>query len=235
MHVLRHYENDRGLAKRDFDSKNQFNVPKKNSAGALSPDHKTCSCFLIEVKWSSMALASTLFRFKIELSDMEKGNYQTLDLRVAQHPSETMAYLFTRIFAYALSFEEGIEFSPEGLNNPDGPTIRTMNHARGSSNDIKLWIEIGNPSERKMHKASKASEKLRIYTYKDPEVLMNEISKHDIFKKNEIEVFAIDPHFLSRLDLIVKKENRWTLIFNDGILLLNGDHFSEETEIKRIQ
>ena len=87
-----------------------------------------------------MALASTLYRFKIELSDMENSIYQSLDLRVAQHPSETMAYLFTRVFAYALSYEEGIEFSPEGLSNPDGPTIRTLNHSRGSSNDVKLWI-----------------------------------------------------------------------------------------------
>jgi uncharacterized protein YaeQ len=182
-----------------------------------------------------MALASTLYRFKIELSDMENSIYQSLDLRVAQHPSETMAYLFTRVFAYALSYEEGIEFSPEGLSNPDGPTIRTLNHSRGSSNDVKLWIEIGNPSERKMHKASKASEKLRIYTYKDPQVLMNEISKHDIYNKNQIEIYALDPQFLGRLDLVVKKENRWTLIFNDGVMMLNGDNFSEETEIKRIQ
>lgn len=182
-----------------------------------------------------MALASTLYRFKIELSDMEKSNYQSLDLRVAQHPSETMAYLFTRVFAYALSYEEGIEFSPEGLNNPEGPTIRTLDTSRGSSNDVKLWIEIGHPSERKMHKASKASEKLRIYTYKDPNVLMNEISRHDIYNKNKIEIYAIDPKFLERLDAIVKKENRWTLIFNDGVMMLNGDNFSEETEIKRIQ
>ena len=86
-----------------------------------------------------------------------------------------------------------------------------------------------------MHKASKASEKLRIYTYKDPQVLMNEISKHDIYKKDQIEVFAIDPLFLERLENVVKKENRWTLIFNDGTMMLNGDNFSEETEIKRIQ
>lgn len=182
-----------------------------------------------------MALASTLYRFKIELSDMEKSNYQSLDLRVAQHPSETMAYLFTRVFAYALSYEEGLEFSPEGLNNPEGPTIRTLDNSRGSSNDVKLWIEIGNPSERKMHKASKASEQLRIYTYKDPNVLMNEISRHDIYNKNKIEIYAIDPKFLERLEAIVKKENRWTLIFNDGVMMLNGDSFSEETEIRRIQ
>ena len=182
-----------------------------------------------------MALTSTLYRFKIELSDMEKSNYHSLDLRIAQHPSETMAYLFTRVIAFALSFEEGIEFSPDGLNNPEGPTIRTLNHSRGTSNDVKLWIEIGNPSERKMHKASKASEKLRIYTYKDPQVLMNEISKHDIYKKDQIEVYSIDPYFLKKLETVVKKENRWTLIFNDGTMMLNGDNFSEETEIKRIQ
>lgn len=182
-----------------------------------------------------MALASTLYRFKIELSDLEKSNYQSLDLRVAQHPSESLAYLLTRVFAFALSYEEGIAFSAEGLNNPEGPTIMTLNRSRGSNTDISLWVEIGNPSERKMHRASKASDKLKIYTYKDPAVLMNEISKHDIYKKNEIEVYSIDSKFLDRLEPFLKKENRWTLIFNDGLMMLNGDQFSEETEIKQHQ
>lgn len=182
-----------------------------------------------------MALTSTLYRFRIELSDMEKSNYQSLDLRVAQHPSESMTYLLTRVFAYALSYEDGLEFSPEGLNNPEGPTIRSLDHSRGSSNDVKLWIEIGNPSERKMHKASKASKQLRIYTYKDPNVLMGEMAKHDIFNKNKIEVYAIESNFLERLEPIVKKENRWNLIFNDGVMMLSGENFSEETEVRKIQ
>ena len=53
-----------------------------------------------------MALPSKLYRFKIELSDPEKAAYLSLDFRIAQHPSESLQYLLTRVFAYALNFHQ---------------------------------------------------------------------------------------------------------------------------------
>ena len=73
-----------------------------------------------------MALPSKLFRFKIELSDLEKGSYQSLDFRAAQHPSESLTYLLTRVLAYCLSYEEDLEFSAGGLADPDSPCSSSM-------------------------------------------------------------------------------------------------------------
>lgn len=164
---------------------------------------------------------------------MEKSTYESLDLRVAQHPSESMQYLLTRVLAYALSYEEGVEFSAGGLSDPDSPCIRVLNPGVGAGSDVKVWIEIGNPNERKMHKASKASGKLKIFTYKDPAVLMNEINNHQIHRKEDIEIYSISSKFLDRIESKVKKENRWTLIHNDGVIMLNADDITEETELKR--
>ncbi|MES3037442.1 MAG: YaeQ family protein, partial [Bdellovibrionota bacterium] len=50
-----------------------------------------------------MALPSTLYRFKIDLSDIERGVYEQLEFRVAQHPSESLVYLLTRVLAYVLN------------------------------------------------------------------------------------------------------------------------------------
>ena len=61
-----------------------------------------------------MALQSTVYHLQIELSDVDRGVYEALDLRVARHPSESMAYLLTRTIAYALLYEEGIAFSRGG-------------------------------------------------------------------------------------------------------------------------
>ena len=111
-----------------------------------------------------MSAATTLFRFRIELSDVERNVYTTLDFRVAMHPSETPLYLMTRVLAYALnSGEEGLqrlEFSPGGLSNPDAPSIQVLSPTGTSL----LWIEIGNPSARKLHRAAKASRRVRVYT-----------------------------------------------------------------------
>lgn len=178
-----------------------------------------------------MALPSKLYRFKIELSDLEKATYQSLDFRVAQHPSESLTYLLTRVFAYALSYEEGIEFSSAGLADPDGATIKVMNPNGGH----KVWIEIGNPSARKVHKASKASDKVKIYTYKDPQVLLNELNSEPIHRKDELEIFSISSNFLDQLEKQMQKENRWSVINMDGSIMVNGEGFDLQCDIQRHQ
>jgi uncharacterized protein YaeQ len=176
-----------------------------------------------------MALPSKLYRFKIELSDPEKDSYESLDFRVALHPSESLTYMLTRVIAFALSYELGIEFSPEGLSDPDAPCIRVLNLG-GSP---KVWIEIGNPSARKIHKASKASEKVKIYTYKDPQVLLNELNSETIHRRENLEIFSISPAFLEQLEKHVKKDNRWTLINMDGAIMINGEGFDLQSEVSR--
>jgi len=178
-----------------------------------------------------MALPSKLYRFKIELSDMEKSVYESLDFRVAQHPSETLPYMLTRVFAYALSYEPDLEFSPTGLADPDEPCLRVPNPGGG----VKLWIEIGNPSARKVHKASKAAQKLKIFTYKDPQALITELMSQDIHRRNEIEIYALSASFLDKLALQVKKDNRWTLMHTDGMVMVNSDEITEQAELRRIQ
>lgn len=178
-----------------------------------------------------MALPSKLYRFKIELSDLEKATYQSLDFRVAQHPSESLTYLLTRVFAYALSYEEGIEFSSAGLADPDVAAIRVMNLNGGH----KVWIEIGNPSARKIHKASKASDKVKIYTYKDPQVLLNELNSEPIHRKDQLEIFSISSDFLDQLEKQMQKENRWTVINMDGSIMVNGEGFDLQCDIPRHQ
>jgi uncharacterized protein YaeQ len=176
-----------------------------------------------------MALPSKLYRFKIELSDLEKGSYESLDFRVAQHPSESLSYLLTRVLAYALSFEQGLEFSSEGLHNPDDPTLAVKNPMGG----IKIWIEIGNPSARRLHKASKAADIVKVYTYKDPQVLLNEINSEEVYRKDDLEIFSIPTSFLDQLEKNIHKENRWSVINNDGVLMINGESFDLQCEIKR--
>ena len=135
------------------------------------------------------------------------------------------------MLAYTLSFEEGIEFSPAGLADPDTACIRVMN----MGGNQKLWIEIGNPSARKIHKASKAAGKVKIYTYKDPQVLLNELNSEIIHRKEELEIFSISSNFLDQLEKQIQKENRWTIINMDGSIMVNGEGFALQCDIQRHQ
>ena len=58
-----------------------------------------------------MALTSTVYTFDITVSNVDRGVYESLALRVAMHPSESPEYFTARVFAYCLEYAEGIVFS----------------------------------------------------------------------------------------------------------------------------
>ena len=78
-----------------------------------------------------MALTATMYVFTIRLADADRGIYETLSLRVAQHASETVEYMLTRVFAYCLQYAEGLAFS-RGVSDVDEPalSIRDLTGAR---------------------------------------------------------------------------------------------------------
>ena len=75
-----------------------------------------------------MALTATMYRFNIQLSDVDRGVYETLELRVAQQPSETAEYMLTRVLAWCLEYTEGIALT-EGVAAGDEPAVLEIGRA----------------------------------------------------------------------------------------------------------
>jgi uncharacterized protein YaeQ len=167
-----------------------------------------------------MALQATIYRVQIELSDVDRGVYDSLDLRIARHPSESMPYLLARTLAYALLYEEGLAFSKGGLSSADEPPLAI----RDLQGILRAWIEIGTPSADRLHKASKACPRVVVFTHQDPRRLIAEAGSRDIHKAETIEVYALDPKFLDALGALTDRNTRWTLLRNDGVLYVTvGD------------
>ena len=97
-------------------------------------------------------MTPTIHNFEIELSDVDRGVYQTLAIRAVRHPSEAEDYLVTRVLAYCLEYSEGIAFS-NGLAEPDEPPLAV----RDLTGVMRVWIDIGAPDATRMHKAGKAA------------------------------------------------------------------------------
>lgn len=159
-----------------------------------------------------MALTATIYHVQIELSDIDRNVYECLDLRIARHPSESMPYFLTRTIAYALLYEEGIAFSKGGLSSAEEPPL-TIRDLQGN---LRVQVEIGTPSAERLHKASKASPRLVVFTQNDPRLLIREAGTREIHKSDQIEVYALEHKFLSRLGEITDRNAKWTLMRNDG-------------------
>ncbi|MGE3262006.1 MAG: YaeQ family protein [Bacteriovoracia bacterium] len=176
-----------------------------------------------------MSNGTALYRFQINLSDVDRNLYEKLDFRLAKHPSESSDFLLTRMFAYVLNFQEGLVFSPAGLAEPDDPCL-SMPDPRGG---LELWIEVGSPSARRLHKAAKASTKVKVYTYKNPQALVKEIVTEKVYNLERIEVYSLTFEFLARLEAAMERDNSWDVLHNEGSLTVNIGDLSEAGELSR--
>lgn len=146
-----------------------------------------------------MALQATVYRFPVQLSHVDRGVYAALDLRLARHPSETERYLLARLLAYCLLVDESpdvkLEFSKGGLSSPDEPAlaIHTLDGR------LVCWVEIGNPSADRLHKASKASPRVVVVTHHDPTLLQKDVAGTKVHRADAIEVFALDAQVLDEV------------------------------------
>jgi uncharacterized protein YaeQ len=175
-----------------------------------------------------VALSATVYHLQIELSDVDRGVYQALDLRLARHPSETMRYLLTRAIAYCLCYEEGIAFS-KGLSNTDEPAL-WIKDLQGT---LRTWIEVGTPSAERLHKASKASPRLIVFTHNDPELLVAASRERTIHKVETIEVHALDGAFLDALAAATDRNAKWALVHTEGTLYVTSGTESFSTAVVR--
>lgn len=171
-----------------------------------------------------------LYHFEIALSDVDRSLYQTLDFRLSQHPSENGLYLLTRALAYCLSHQENLEFSLGGLADPDSPALQ----ARAAMGGFDLWIEIGNPSPKKLHKASKASKQVTVYTYKNPDLIVKDVATKNVHQAEKILIYAFEQKFLEGVEAVLKKNNRWSLLHQDGHLDLATEEQTFSTHVRQL-
>src|SRR3954470_13133059 len=161
-----------------------------------------------------MALTATMHHFQITLSDVDRSVYESLDLRVARHPSETLRYLVTRTLAYCLSYEEGIAFSKGGLSTAEEAPVSV----RDQTGVLRAWIDVGAPSADRLHKASKAAGRVALFTHVEHTLLLREAGARAIHRVEEIEVFRMEPEFLDAIAAKLDKNSKFEVVRTDGQL-----------------
>lgn len=107
-----------------------------------------------------MALKATIYKASIELADMDRNYYDSLQLTIAQHPSETPQRLMVRLIAYIINAHEDLQFG-KGLSDEDEASIWQVNY----SGEINLWIELGQLDEKRLKKACNQAKAVKLYCY----------------------------------------------------------------------
>ena len=163
-----------------------------------------------------MALTATIHTFDIELSDTDRGVYETLALRVARHPSESEDYLVTRVLAYCLEYADGVAFS-KGLAEPDEPALSV----RDLTGAIRVWIDIGAPDAARMHRAGKTGARVVVYTHKNPEQFLKQLAGEKIHRAGELELYAVDRGLIAALVARLDRRVAFSVSINERELYIS--------------
>ena len=169
-----------------------------------------------------MAIKSTVIKLNLTISDMDRDYYQQHNLTMAQHPSETERRLILRTIAFTLFGREDLQFT-KGLSEDSEPDLWQKNLI----DDIELWIDLGQPDEKRIRKSCHKAKQVIILSYGDNAASMwwkSVESKAKGFKN--LSVYHISTEQYNTLDLLMQRHLELNASIQDGELWLSDNEHS---------
>lgn len=151
----------------------------------------------------------------MQLSNVDRGVYETFVLRVARHPSETEEFMCARVLAFCLEHQEGLVFS-KGLAEPDQPALEVRDLTGG----LQAWIDVGSPDASRLHRASKAAQRVVVYTHTDHERYWASLAGERIHRSEALELYGLDRALVAALVARLERRMTISLSVTDGALYL---------------
>lgn len=179
-----------------------------------------------------MALPSTIYRAALQLSDVDRGIYESLQTTIARHPSETEERLVARLLAYAIFYEPDLTFT-KGVGAGDEPDL----WGKGPDGRITVWIEVGLPESERLIKAGRHVERVVLIACGSGSALPNWEKQHlpKLAIVGNLTVITLDQGFLAKLAARLERSIAWSLTITEGSLYLNvGDETLESALQVRI-
>ena len=173
-----------------------------------------------------MALNATIYKVELQVSDMDRHYYATHTLTLARHPSETEERLMVRLLAFALYADDRLAFG-KGLSDEDEPAL----WRKAYTDEIELWIELGQPDEARIRKACGRSRQVVVINYggNAADIWWSKLGPALSRNKN-LSVLDIPPATVTELVALLQRGMRLQCLIQDGHLQLMNDADSVSVE-----
>ncbi|TQV64685.1 MAG: YaeQ family protein [Halothiobacillaceae bacterium] len=159
-----------------------------------------------------MALSATIFKADLDISDMDRHYYAHHALTLAMHPSETEERLMVRLLAFALNADEALGFT-RGLSAEDEPDL----WKKDLTGEIDLWIEVGQPDERRLRKACGRARKVLVYAFggRSADIWWDKTAK-DLARLDNLSVIKLPEESSAALETMAQRTMRLSCTIQDG-------------------
>jgi len=171
-----------------------------------------------------MALKATIFRSRLQITDLDRHYYQAHTLTLARHPSETDERMMVRLLAFARHASDTLGFS-RGLSTVEEPDL----WQHGPAGDIELWIDLGQPDERRIRKACSQARQVCVYCYSGHSaVLWWERLHSRLGRLHNLTVINLPPPASTTLAGLAQRSMQLQCTIQDGQLWLGDERRSVE-------
>ncbi len=178
-----------------------------------------------------MALKSTIFKAELQIADMDRGYYRDHALTIARHPSETDERMMMRVLAFALHAHEALAFG-KGLSTEDEPDL----WQKDLTGAIELWIDVGQPDERRMRRACSRANRVFVYAYGGQgTALWWAQNSAKLERSRNLAVSAIAPASSGALASLAQRSMRLHFTVQDGDIWLADAENRVQVELTRLR
>ncbi len=162
-----------------------------------------------------MALKATIYKAELQIADMDRNYYQEHSLTLARHPSETDERMMIRLLAFAIHAHEQLTFT-KGLFDTDEPDL----WQKDFTGAIDLWIEVGQPDDKRLLKACGRSEQVMVYSYSATSHIWFKQLASKLDRAKNLTVINIPAEASAQLEALAQRNMQLQCTIQDGQIYL---------------
>jgi uncharacterized protein YaeQ len=181
-----------------------------------------------------MAIKATIYKANLQIADMDRNVYVDRAVTIARHPSETDERMMVRLLAMALNLpadtDHGtVEFAKD-LWESDEPAL----WHKDLTGQIVHWIEIGQPDDKRLMKASGRAERVSVFSFSASTPIWWGTVATKITRANNIQVWQLDSAQSKALAELAQRSMQLQLSIQDGSVWVGDGQRSIEISPQRL-
>lgn len=173
-----------------------------------------------------MALKATIFKADLQISDMDRHYYAKHALTIARHPSETDERMMMRVLAFALHASDALAFG-KGLSTDDEPDL----WQKDLTGAIDLWIDVGQPDEKRILKACGRAGHVVVYSYSSTNNIWWAQTAGKVERARNLDVVNIPATSSQALAKLVQRSMQLQCTIQDGQIWMSGEEETVHLEL----
>lgn len=181
-----------------------------------------------------MALKATIYKAHLQIADMDRNVYVDHAVTIARHPSETDERMMVRLLALGLHLpadaDDGALELARDLWDTDEPAL----WQRDLTGRIVHWIEVGQPDDKRLMKASGRADRVSVLSYTASTPIWWSGIAGKISRASNIAVWQIDAAQGQALGGLAQRGMQLQLSIQDGNAWLGDGERAVELALQRL-